>query len=307
MKSGVKSLAAGSIIAVGMLVPMAAHSATVFNEPFSSSNVPTGWLIQGEKNGPDKFTPGTPLTVYELLGNARGYLRMTTTNGGYQRASAFYTNDWVWSDGWTMEAEFRCAPGADGMAFNWIGIGTNGVSFLGSKNELLGGFGGFMGVPRGPVDTAYGLGYYTNVGGYSLQFDTYSNDFIQSKAVSNYEMMCCRNVRNWSSVPGSKFDFLGNTNFFVSSNAWLRFKLEQPMISNGFFRMMWGPSYENTCSWTIAGYTRYPAFFGVSAGAGGEQGLHDVRNFKLNGDVVPEPGAFLVLALAIAGLVRRRA
>ena len=301
-----------AIAVLGLCMSAFATPVWVFDEPFTNDVPSAGWLIQGFTNGASAGDEGgVPLTGGQMLGTPgvpNGFIRFTTPDGGYQRASAVYTTDWVWSQNWTMEAEFNCEAGADGVAFSCIGI-DNGVLTSNTTYKALGGSGGFMGVPR--ANTAFstnGCGSYSGISGYSLQFDTYQNYFGGGKeaADTNYALVRCRNLLSWTDVPGSTSNFFGNPDFFASKG-WVKFRLVQAASgANGVFTFYWGTNYENSYTFTKNEIgPAYPALFGTSAGCGGFMATHDVRNFRVFGEIVPEPGTALVV-LALAALIRRR-
>jgi len=285
----------------------------VFEESFGGACNPHGWVVQGEKNAPDMSTPGQQKTIWDFLHGGQGFIRLTTT-GMYERGSAFYTGDFVWSTEWKIDAEIHIERGADGLAFSWVDVCSNGlpdVDGITQVGQLLGGFGNYVGAPRGPVITD-GLGWYDANGGYSVQFLTFSNDWITGKSyppsATNYETTLCRNLRNWKPpIQGSVFNYLDNPGFFAT-NGFVRIVLMQTMTgATGCFGLTWGPTYATTNTWIVPDYPEYPAYFGVSAGTGEGIALHEVRNFVLEGDLVPEPGAWTALALtALCGCRRKQ-
>ena len=293
------------------------YAEQIFDQSFGGARNPDGWVIQGEQNAPDRFTPGTPKTIWDFFQGGQGFMRLTTS-GPYERASAFYTNEMVWSTDWKIEAEIHMDRGADGMAFSWVGVTgelpiDDGIIQVG---ELLGGFGNWLGAPRGPGlsnPQEDGLGWYNDVGGYSLQFLTYSNRWITGKKfdtppwATNYESTLCRNLRSWKPPYwNSIFSYLDDPTFFVAPG-FVRFVLMQSTIgSTGHFALTWGPTYATTNTWIITDYMDYPAYFGVSAGTGGVWANHDVKNFTLYGEPVPEPTAWMGMALATLCFARRR-
>jgi len=285
----------------------------VIYQSFGAASNPDGWVVQGEKNASDRFTPGEPKTLWDFFRGGQGFIRLTTT-GVYQRASAFYTNEMVWSTEWRLEAEIHMERGADGLAFSWVNVDLPVVDGITKVDHLLGGFGNFVGAPRGPGlsdPDDDGLGWYTNLMGYSVQFLTFSNDWITGKlspaSATNYEASLCRNLRNWKPpIRSSIFDYLGNPEFFVT-DGFVKIVLLQTMVgSEGRFALTWGPGYHTTNSWAVSDYPDYPAFFGVSAGTGDSVAHHDVRNFTLEGNVVPEPTVWLGIALIALCAGRRR-
>lgn len=258
------------------------------------ANPPSGWVIMGEKEGTDMVTHGAGKVVWDFCQGGQGFIRLTTTQ--YDRAGLYYTNDPVWSTDFKIDAEIRVAPGGGGMAFSWIEVPTNGASADSFTNQMLGGFSYFLGAPRGQTLTNEGLGWSSDIRGYSLQFFTSSNDLVSGDT----EMTVCRNLADWSPFLGSL------TNGSFVNSGFVEFKLIQTMQgADGLFRLTWGPTFSETNSWIIPNYPNYPAYFGVSAATGPVGTSHDVRNVALYGDVVPEPGTAVVV-LALAAVIRRR-
>ena len=287
------------------------------NEPFTNSVLSAGWLVQGRTNLVNKDDAGgvavEPTNLLAESGVPNGFIRLTTTNGGYQRVSAFYTSDWFYASDWIMEGELNCQTGADGIAFSWVSIYTGlWVGIEGSVNETnyllktLGGSGGAMGVPRKiDAEPSLGCGAYLGVSGYSLQFDTYNNTAGAKKvAPSEYATIKLRNLYSWG-TEASTSNLFGQSNTFANGD-WIKFRLVQNRASNGVFNLSWGTNYENSCMWFKSGYDpALPVMFGVSAGCGGMQSEQYVRNFRVYGETIPEP-ASIIAALAFLALVRRK-
>ena len=295
--------------AVAVSIAVLSSQATpgwVIDQQFTNSTPPAGWIFQGLSNLASQYDEGG-VPVHEFL--TGGFLRLTTTEGGYQRSSGFYTSDWTWSHDWSMEGEFRCIPGADGLAFSWVCI-DGGMVASNTAYKLLGGPGGFLGVPRNSLAVPlYGCGAYAGVSGYSLQFDTYRDDFGGGKMPqdTNYATVRFRNLSWWTDVPGSTSNFLGEPTFFVNCG-WVNFRLVQEMIGpTAHFTFLWGTNLENSYAWDDHSYSsNLPALFGVSAGCGGYQATHDVRMFRVYADIVPEPGMAAAAILGFGLLVTKR-
>ena len=268
-------------------------SATVtnVNESFNGTVVPDNWVIQGAKDGTFN-TPGTPKTITDLLPG--GQLLLTTTQK-FQRASAFYTNAiWGFSSlDFTFEAEINVGAGADGVAIGWV----NAHDVIDDPTKLLGGYGGYHGIPRG-APLYENIGYVEGLRSYSFAFDTYSNEVINGKtAFTDYESTFCMDncPVTWKMVPNSLKDFYNDPTFFQNVG-WVNVKL---VCSNNLMTFTWpGGSY----SWETPYENEFPCFMGVGAGTGGQNAQQSVRNVAISGTMVdiPEPailGGIFALAL----------
>jgi len=274
-------------------------SATVtnVNESFSGTTVPDNWVVQGEKDGASA-APGTAKTVAELLPG--GQLTLTTA-GSYQRASAFFTNDiWGFSSlDFTIEAEINVGAGADGLALGWI----DARDVLGEPAKLLGGYGGYHGIPRGAPEYEK-IGYVEGLTSYSFAFDTYSNEYINSKtAVGDYEATFCmdNSPGTWKMVPNSLKDFYNHPAFFQNVG-WVSVKL---VCANDTMTFTWpGGSY----SWETPYENEFPCFMGVGAGTGGQNAEQSVRNVAISGTMVdiPEPAILGGIFALVLFLLRKK-
>jgi hypothetical protein len=163
-------------------------------------------------------------------------------------------------------------------------------------NKMLGGFGCFLGAPRGLALVPDGIGYNSSVRGYSLQFSVVSN--AAENGVT--QMAVCRNLADWTTVPGSL-----STGQCVAGT-WIRFKLSQSMMgTSGKFNLAWGPSFTTSNTWYIPDYTNVPVYLGVSAATGPNGTHHDIKHLAFYGELVPEPTS-MVAVLAFLALARRR-
>jgi len=246
------------------------------------------------------------MTDTDFFGHGGGYLRLTSTDQ-YERASAFWVNDLFVADQWTVEMEIRIGvshdgselpvpDGADGLAFTWIDASTTS-----GGSELLGGYGDWMGTPRGSTPGG-GLGYLAGVEGYSFQFD-----HLQNAGEPSQEFVGAVDISDWSLVGGS-LDLVGDTGFYLN-DGWQRVRLTMNGGALTFDYNWNGATYDNSQVFNIPNYQSFDGYFGITGATGERRAYHEIRNFRLDALLVPEPGtmALLLVGLGAGGAwIRRR-
>lgn len=295
-----------AVVLVSLLMLTAGFAAADLTESFGGSSTPSGWLIAGS-DGTNANDPGVAMTDTDFFGHGGGYLRLTSTDQ-YERASAFWVNDLFVGDQFTVEMEIRIGvthdgselpvpDGADGIGFTWVDAGS-----IGSTADLLGGYGDYMGAPRG-TNPGGGLGYVAGVDGYSFQFD-----HLQNSGELSQEFTALTDLSDWSAVGG--LDHTSDTGFFLN-DGWQRVRLSMNGGTLTFDYNWNGTTYTSTQTFAVPNFNDFVnngVYFGITGATGERRAYHEIRNFRLNALLVPEPGtmALLLFGLGAGGAYIRR-
>ena len=163
------------LMAPGCLATLGHCDSTIINETFAGTTA-TGWQFKGAV-GTAHTDDGTPLASTYYLGTAgspHGYLELTQSGVGWQRASAFYTAQTVATTNFDIKAQVNITGGAAGLTFCFVD--ANSVSHDVSK--LFGGYGQWEGAPRGclpNIPSTNARGYYAGLKGFNFEFDHFKN------------------------------------------------------------------------------------------------------------------------------------
>jgi hypothetical protein len=267
----------------------------IFEEDFNVTTTPAGWLTGGSF-GSSHTDVGTAKTDSDLFQNDGGpnYLRLSN-NTAWNRGWAYYADQKFPILGhWKMEMDIRIgrlhdgnqtASSADGLAFVFLDANTVETAGVLDPNKVIGGYGQYMGAPRGglpntPVNGA--LGYTPGLLGYSFEFDHYSNSSEPSTEYIHWV-----SLENWAHS-GLGIDLAPDTDFYFN-NGWQRVELEG---NNGILtvRYKWnGSSYTATHTMDTLNPSNpscdplhdYMAYFGIGAATGQRFSAHEVRYVKL--------------------------
>lgn len=306
------------LLACLCLVAGGASAEQIINQSFAVNGTPEGWVVQGT-GGTGHSDPGTALTTNHFYGgDAQNYLQLNS-NLSYQRASAYYTGGTVNSRNFTLTANIYIGGrtnNADGLTFSFLNATPGGPLYNsnGSINEarLLGGYGEWAGSPQGK--TSLSSGYVAGIQGFNFEFDHYLNT---NEPTSEYTALV--NVNNWQHyrTPGDGIpettvrDFSSDPTFF-DNTGWEQVQL-RAWDGRMYFSYNYNgttQAYDNSYSFTLpTAYTSYDAYFGITAGTGGQMANHWVRDVILeNSGAVPEPGSLVLYGLLGLGLpwLRRR-
>jgi hypothetical protein len=306
MKTGV--LTAVILMAGGAFV----FGDTLINESFSGNTVPSGWVFNGKESANhNSLATGVNKANSDWFVNENGtnFLRLTerTTN---QRTTAIYTNSTFRSDrSFTIRSDIRVTSptgnnGADGISFFWLKADT-----VTNVNTTIGGMGGWQGAPRGAITGTAGsgntlseAGYYSGLKGYSFEFDHYNNSGEQYIEYNHLVRL-----EDWVHIPGAAINHSANPNFY-EDNGWqtIQFAYNSDLDN---FTVSWGfngSTFSSNVTYSVGTEKFDQAYFGISAGTGGQIAAQDVRNITFTG-VIPEPASVMMIALGsfvIAGYRR---
>ncbi len=301
----------GWALVVCLLVVGASARADVVFQSFDTATVPTGWLIQGTR-GYDHTDNGQTQAASSFLRNSynqkQGYLELTDDLVDYQRTSAFYTaKTFNATLAWSIEAEIWVShdmnqgDSADGLTFAWVSAGSIGSQ----TSKLLGGYGEWMGVPRGtdknvPVDQA--RGYYRGLEGVAFEFDHFQN-----QGDTGTEHTCLQDLSTWTYDSDSYREYSSTDDFFVNEG-WQTVKLTYDGAGN--FTFYWDTmdaAHQYSWAQALTDADLKSCYFGVTAATGDSNASHRVRNIRIESQ--PEPASWLLMGLmmvALAGWHRRR-
>lgn len=289
----------------------------VFNENFDNvaqnSDLEPEWTLQGREDtspyGYDQDGSGYSSDQMWVGGDLLplDYMRLTNEDtSNWQRASAFYTNNTFESNGWWQMTARVNIGGPDtvtdtdagretaGLGLVWVDSDT--VNLDDGTGELLGGWGEYVGAPRGAEVNAGDVGYYSNTDGYGVVLD---EEWINNAVADGSRQ---QDLSDWSTVSGSEQDLSSDTNFFYN-DGWVDIKLTKD--GSDEFTLAWGQNYANSYTWTDDNYRRFDqGYFGFTAGTDSFSATHALDDVKL---ATPEPGTlFLVLPGAALLYWRRR-
>jgi hypothetical protein len=297
------------ILGLGFALTGVAQAGVVVQESFSAVGVPANWAIQGMRGG-DHYTWSS--NVESAIPAATmlpgGYLHLTS-DGAYgsvpwQRSSAFYVGATVDTGrDWTLTADIRVnyANGyhGDGLAFCWVDSAS-----VASNSDLLGGYGGYLGAPRGGGDAGQ-RGYVSGLKGYALEFDQFQNGENNDPAVPYAGLL---NLGTWSHASAAQ-DFSHDPATFLN-NGWQTIQLQYD-AADKTFTFEWNydsrtASFLSSTVWAAPqGYQGFNGYFGITAASAVFGSDQDVRNFRIE-TAVPEPFSLGIIAAGGVILLRRR-
>lgn len=290
---GIAVLFAFSLVATG-----SADLATwdvLFSEDFNGITATPpqlpNWTIQGEldTSSPTYGASGTARSGDEYWDN--DWMDLTPDTDVWQRTSAFYTEDTMLTDYFTITAKVRLQNQSDtdegmaGMAFCWVDSET--VDLSDGASELLGGWGKYYGAPRGGQNNG-DVGYYSGLQGNAFVF---SNEYISGTGVQDETVE--QDLGTWSEVNS-------DSSADIYDQSWVNVKLENYY---GEFTFFWGDNYENTHTWTDPDYTPSMGYFGVTAATSDFCASYEVDDFAVS---TPEPGTLLLLLPGAVALYLRK-
>jgi hypothetical protein len=305
MKTGF--LTAVILMAGGALV----FGDTLINESFSGNTVPSGWVFNGKESANhNSLTTGVNKVNSDWIvkENGTNFLRLTEQTYN-QRTTAIYTNSTFRSDrSFTIRSDIRVTSpagnnGADGISFFWLKANT-----VANVNTMIGGMGGWQGTPRGAITGTAGsgntlseAGYYSGLKGYSFEFDHYNN--TGEKYIEYNHLV---RLEDWVHLSGAAIDHSADPNFY-EDNGWqtIQFSYNADLDT---FTVSWGfngSTFASNVTYSVATEKFDQAYFGISAGTGGQFAAQDIKNITVMG-VIPEPSTVLLLAIGggVAWLLR---
>ncbi len=297
------------ILGLVLALTGAAQADVAVQESFSSSTVPANWAIQGLQGG-DHYTWSSSIesSVPDATLLPGGYLHLTSDGAAYsapwQRSSAFYVGATVNTrQDWTLTADIRVnyAHGyhGDGLAFSWVDSTS-----ITSASNLLGGYGGYLGAPRGGGNTGE-RGYVNGLRGYALEFDQLQNGENNDPAVPYAGLL---DLTNWSHASATQ-DFSSDPATFLN-NGWQTIQLQYDSEGKTF-TFSWDQDSQTgaflfSTVWSAPqDYQGFDGYFGITASTAVLASDQDVRNFQIT-TTVPEPFSLSIVAAGIASLLLRR-
>lgn len=267
----------------------------IFEEDFNVTTTPPGWITGGSfgSSHTDVGTAKTDSDLFKTDGGNR-YLRLSD-NVAWNRGWTYYAaQKFPILDHWKLTMDVRIgrlhdgnqtASSADGLTFVFLDANTVETAGVLDPNKVIGGYGQYMGAPRGglpnsPVNGA--LGYTPGLLGYSFEFDHFSNSSEPSTEYIHWV-----SLKNWAHS-GLGIDLSPDPNFYFN-NGWQRLELEG---NNGILtvRYKWnGSSYSATHTMDTLNPSNpscdplydYMAYFGIGAATGQRFSAHEVRYVKL--------------------------
>jgi len=284
---------------------------TLINESFSGNTVPSGWVFNGKESASHtSLTTGVDKVNSDWMVNENGtnFLRLTEQSYN-QRTTAIYTNSTFRSDrSFTMRSDIRVTSpggnnGADGISFFWLKADT-----VTNVNTTVGGMGAWQGAPRGAITGTTGsgntlseAGYYTGLKGYSFEFDHYNNT---GEKYMEYNHLV--RLEDWVHISGAAIDHSTDPNFY-EDNGWQTIQFSYNADSDEF-TVSWGfngSTFASNVTYSVTTEKFDQAYFGISAGTGGQIAAQDIKNITFTG-VIPEPATAMLLAVggAVAWLAR---
>lgn len=306
------------------------------DEDFSGSTVPAGWIFNGISGGSHTNpAQGTVKTATNWFGNNQGFVRLTSRSPGSQRTTAIYGGaTFSTKDDFSIAAEVRInsntgTGGADGISFFWLDAASLDLDTY-DLSHYQGGLGEWQGSPRGtvitsgvtPATSATNYGAYNSttgfistkygntLHGYSFEFDHYRNTALEQQ---EYNHMV--RLDEWRHMTGMNVNSTADP-YYYEDVGWVSFELVYSAQSRSFTYTYTGrnpttgqPVAPKTVTMTPTAdqWSEFDlAYFGISAGTGGEVADHDVRNLVVT--AAPIPGTLWLLALAVPAIVvsRRR-
>ena len=222
------------LMAPGCLATLGHCDSTIINETFAGTTA-TGWQFKGAV-GTAHTDDGTPLASTYYLGTAgspHGYLELTQSGVGWQRASAFYTAQTVATTNFDIKAQVNITGGADGLTFCFVD--ANSVSHDVSK--LFGGYGQWEGAPRGclpNIPSTNARGYYAGLKGFNFEFDHFKNG--NEKSAEYLSMVSLSQLsadnQDWLHYSTGTKDF-STDSLFYTDRGWMPVEFTGRLDSNG--------------------------------------------------------------------------
>lgn len=268
----------------------------------------------------------------------------TWSEANNQRTTAIY-GDGTFSTmfDFSISAEVRISSGsgstgADGLSFFWLDASSLDLVNY-NLNHFQGGMGEWQGAPRGtilgtkspcPTPTDCVMGEYygaynstngffpnpdtsypeTSLRGYSFEFDHYANSSFEQQ---EYNHMV--RLDDWAHMTDMRVDSTSDPDYYEDVG-WVSFELAYSATDKRFTYTYTGrdsngdPVAPKTVvlTPTVDEWTEFDrAYFGISAGTGGQYADHDVRNLIVTSEA-PGPGTLALFAFAplVAIAARRR-
>ncbi len=297
------------VLGLALALTGVSQAGVVVQESFESSTVPTNWAVQAMRGG-DHYTwsssveTATPASM--LLPG--GSLHLTSDGAAWsvpwQRSSAFYVGATVDTrQDWTLMADIRVnyANGyhGDGLAFCWVDR-----SSITSNSDLLGGYGGYLGAPRGGGDSGQ-RGRVVGLRGYALEFDHCQNGENSDPAVPYAGLLT---LGTWQHASAAQ-DMSHDPATFLN-NGWQTIRLRYNAVDKSF-TFSWNCDSEtgeflSSVLWSAPpDYQGFDGYFGITAASAVLGSDQDVRNVQIT-TVVPEPCSIGIVVAGVAIVLLRR-